>query len=95
MDLFKKAYYRSFQAAFHVGSRCLRWRRPILISGPGSVEKIPELLEREKAGKVMIVTGPTVGKRLGPSITAALDRAGAGWRPTPPWTQWTRSRSCI
>ncbi|MBQ9250181.1 MAG: iron-containing alcohol dehydrogenase [Oscillospiraceae bacterium] len=72
----KKAYYRSFQAVFNVGARALYWRRPIPVSGVGSVQKIPELLKKEKVSKVMVVTGPTVGKRLAPRILAELDKAG-------------------
>ncbi|MBR1456055.1 MAG: iron-containing alcohol dehydrogenase [Oscillospiraceae bacterium] len=75
----KKAYYRSFQAVFNVGARCLYWRRPIPVSGIGSVQKIPELLKREKVSKVMVVTGPTVGKKLAPKILAELDRAGIAY----------------
>ena len=79
MESVKKAYYRSFQAVFNVGARCLYWRRPIPVSGPGAVRKIPELLKREKVGKVMVVTGPTVGKRLAPRILRELDAAGIAW----------------
>lgn len=76
MGAIKKAYYRSFQAVFNVGARALYWRRPIPVSGVGSVQKIPELLKKEKVGKVMVVTGPTVGKRLAPRILTELDKAG-------------------
>ena len=79
MGAVKKAYYRSFQAVFNVGARCLYWRRPIPVSGIGSVQKIPELLKREKVSKVMVVTGPTVGKKLAPKILAELDRAGIAY----------------
>ena len=76
MGAIKKAYCRSFQAVFNVGARALYWRRPIPVSGIGSIQKIPELLKKEKVSKVMVVTGPTVGKRLAPRILAELDRAG-------------------
>ena len=76
MGAVKKAYYRSFQAVFNVGARCLYWRRPIPVSGVGSIRKIPELLKKEKVGKVMVVTGPTVGKKLAPKILTELDGAG-------------------
>lgn len=79
MDPVKKAYYRSYQAVFNVGARCLPWRRPIPVSGMGSAAKIPELLEKEQIKKALLVTGPTVGKRLGPRITAELDRAGIAY----------------
>lgn len=79
MGAVKKAYYRGFQAAFNVGARFLRWRRPIPVSGPGSVKRIPELLEKEKVKRVMIVTGPTVGKKLAPKILAELESAGIAY----------------
>ena len=72
MAFVKKAYYRGFQAVFNVGARCLYWRRPIPVSGVGSVQKIPELLGKEKVQKVMVVTGPAVGKKLAPKILAEL-----------------------
>ena len=79
MGAVKKAYYRSFQAVFNVGARCLPWRKPIPVSGPGSIGKIPELLRKEKVGKVMVVTGPTIGKKLAPAILRALDEAGIAY----------------
>ena len=44
--MIEKAYYRSFQAVFNIGARCLYWRRPVEVSGTGSSEKIPELLKK-------------------------------------------------
>ena len=79
MGQVEKAYYRAFQAVFNVGARCLNWRRPIPVSGPGSVQKIPELLKQEKVGSVMVVTGPTVGKKLAPKILTRLERAGIAY----------------
>ena len=76
MSAIQTAYYRSFQAVFNIGARLLPWRRPIPVSGPGSVGKIPELLKKEGVKKAMLVTGPTVGRKLAPKILAALDGAG-------------------
>ena len=75
----KKAFYRSFQAVFNVGARCLYWRKPIPISGPGSIARIPELLKKEKVRRALVVTGPTVGKKLAPKILAELDKAGIAY----------------
>ena len=79
MGAVNKAYYRSFQAVFNVGARCLYWRRPIPVSGVGAVQKIPEILKKEKVQKVMVVTGPTVGKKLAPKILKELDSAGIAY----------------
>ena len=77
--MFEKAYYRSFQAVFNIGARCLYWRRPVELSGPGSMDKIPEILRKENVKKAMIVTGPSVGKKLAPRITETLEAAGITW----------------
>ena len=79
MSTIKTAYYRSFQAVFNVGARLLYWRRPIPVSGVGSIQKIPEILKKEGVKKVMVVTGPTVGKRLAPKILTELDAAGIAY----------------
>ncbi|MBQ6465375.1 MAG: iron-containing alcohol dehydrogenase [Oscillospiraceae bacterium] len=79
MSFAKNAYYRSFQAVFNVGARCLYWRRPIPVSGVGAIQKIPELLEKEKVSRVMVVTGPTVGRKLAPKILKELDAAGVSY----------------
>ncbi len=79
MESAKKAYYRSFQAVFNIGARCLYWRRPVPVSGIGAIRKIPELLKQERVDKVMVVTGPTVGKRLAPGILSELDAAGIAY----------------
>ena len=62
--MIKKAYYRSFQAVFNVGARCLVWRRPIPVSGAGSIREIPGILKKENVTKAMVVTGPNIGKKL-------------------------------
>ena len=74
--MLEKAYYRTFQAVFNIGSRCMNWPTPALYTGPGSIEKIPELLDKEKVRNVMVVTGPSVGKKLAPRILSLLDHAG-------------------
>ena len=47
MSKVQTAYYRSFQAVFNVGARLLYWRKPIPVSGVGSIAKSPELLKKE------------------------------------------------
>ncbi len=79
MSKIETFYDRGFQAVFNLGARCLPWRRPIPVSGVGAVRRIPELLSAEQVEKVMVVTGPTVGKKLAPKILAELDGAGIAW----------------
>lgn len=76
MSNLKKAYYRSFQTVFDLGARCLPWRKPITISGEGSVSKIPELFKKHGNKKVMVVTGRTVGKTIAPPIMESLNAVG-------------------
>ena len=70
--MFNKVYCRSFQAVFNVGAGLMKWPRPEVISGPGSIEKIPELLNKENVKNVMIVTGPSIGKKLAPKICGII-----------------------
>ena len=74
--MLEKAYYRSFQAVFNVGSRLMNWPRPEVISGSGCIEKIPDLLKRENVRNVMVVTGPSIGKKLAPQILEEIEKAG-------------------
>ena len=74
--MLEKAYCRSFQAVFNVGSRLMPWHKPNIVSGPGSIGKIPELLLRENVKNVMFVTGPSIGKKLAPKILSSLEDAG-------------------
>ena len=76
MDIVKKTYYRTFQAVFNVGARALYWRKPIPVTGVGSVSKIPDILKKCKVKKAMVVTGPTIGKTLAPMILKELHSAG-------------------
>lgn len=76
MSNLKKAYYRSFQTVFDLGARCLPWRKPITVSGEGSVSKIPELFKKHGNKKVMVVTGRTVGKTIAPPIMESLNAVG-------------------
>lgn len=76
MGKLNTAYCRVFQAIFNVGARFLYWRKPIQVSGVGSIAKIPELLKKENVHKAMVVTGPSVGKKLAPQILEKLDAEG-------------------
>ncbi len=51
----KKIYCRVFQACFALGARLLPWRRPECITGAGSLERLPGLLQSAGCKKPMIV----------------------------------------
>ena len=46
---------------------------------PDSAKKIPEVLKELNVNKVMIVTGPTVGRTIVPPIAENLERHGIGY----------------
>ena len=79
MDAVKNAYYRTYQFFFDIGARFLNWRKPITVTGEGSLAKAPELFKKNGVKKVMIVTGRTVGKTIAPVAKAALDKAGIAY----------------
>jgi alcohol dehydrogenase len=47
---------RLYQAVFRAVSPLLPWREPQLISGPGSIRSLPELMRREKLNHPLVVT---------------------------------------
>ena len=52
---------------------------PKVVSGADSAKKIPEVLKELNVNKVMIVTGPTVGRTIVPPIAENLERHGIGY----------------
>ncbi|WP_347862348.1 hypothetical protein U0355_04015 [Salimicrobium sp. PL1-032A] len=48
--------YRSFQKTMHLSSRFLPWRRPELLEGEKSTERLVESLKKEGFERVLIVT---------------------------------------
>lgn len=53
--LLKRIYCRVFQACFGLGARVLPWRKPECITGAGSLESLPGLLQSAGCKKPMIV----------------------------------------
>jgi len=49
-------FCRIFQFFFNIGARFLPWRKATPIEGPGSIDKIPELLHKLNSKKPMLVT---------------------------------------
>lgn len=56
MNIFKKVYCRIFQAGFYIAMPLMPWRKPKLITGEGSVAKLPELIKSLNIKSVLIVT---------------------------------------
>ena len=79
IEKIKRAYYRSFQGVFGVGEKFMSWRKPELVTGPGSTREIPRLLADAGVTKPMLVTGPNIAKTIGKRIMELLDEAGIGF----------------
>jgi len=56
------SYYRLYQVVFRLAMPFLPWRKPVLLEGPGSVKKLPDLLEELRIKSVLIVTDSTLLK---------------------------------
>ena len=52
----KHMYYRLYQGVFRVAVNFLDWTPPKIISGPGSVKKLPQVIKEKGLKKMMIVT---------------------------------------
>lgn len=76
LEKVKRAYYRTFQGVFGVGEKFMAWRKPELVTGPGSIREIPRLLADAGVTKPMLVTGPNIVKTIGKRILELLDEAG-------------------
>ena len=63
-----KLYYRANQAVMRQLSRTLSFREPELLSGPGSLKKLPEVMKGRGMDKVLIVTGKVLTKLGMPAI---------------------------
>ncbi|WP_139355783.1 iron-containing alcohol dehydrogenase [Clostridium felsineum] len=59
----KNMYYRTNQFIFSKAQKLLPWRMPKLISGEGSLLKLPEQVKKDGLKKVMIVTSAGFIKR--------------------------------
>lgn len=51
-----KIYYRSYQQVMKVAMYCLPWKEPFLLTGPGSIKKLPSLINEKGLSSILIVT---------------------------------------
>ncbi|WP_310939844.1 iron-containing alcohol dehydrogenase [Clostridium sp. SHJSY1] len=56
----KKGYYRMYQAAFRTALKMLKYKEQSIISGEGSVGKLPLVLKDRNIDNVLIVTGKII-----------------------------------
>jgi len=73
----KKIWYRVFQFVLTSGMYLMPWRQPELLSGPGSIKKLPAFIKSKGVKNVLIVTD-SVLRKLGllDSFFAACDAEG-------------------
>ena len=73
----QKIWYRLFQFVLTSAMYLMPWRQPKLLTGPGSIQKLPEFIKSKGVKKVLIVTD-SVLRKLGllDSFFAACDKAG-------------------
>lgn len=71
-----KIYCRVFQFFMNIGARFFPWRKAIRVEGPGSINKIPELLAEEKVKKPIVVTDNGLVKAgIAAKIIGVLEKA--------------------
>ncbi|SHJ83207.1 Alcohol dehydrogenase, class IV [Clostridium cavendishii DSM 21758] len=58
----KKGYYRTIQAAARVGTKIVKFKIPELVSGAGSVNKLPDIMKEQRIDKVLIIVSRTIVK---------------------------------
>lgn len=58
----KKAYYRSAQAILRTGIKFVKFKEPQLISGAGTINKLPDVIKDKQISKVMIIVSKTINK---------------------------------
>lgn len=66
------AWCRSFQGVLKIGNYFMGYRMPNYLEGPGSVERLPQLLKDKKINDVLVVTGASLLRRgmLDPMLKA-------------------------
>ncbi len=77
MNKLYACYCRGYQAAFRVATKVLDWTGPRLITGAGSVKKLPSVIKADKIDNVLIVTDKVLhGLGLLDSLKAGLEEKG-------------------
>ncbi len=73
-------YCRAYQGAFRVGTKFFNWRKPQIISGAGSVKKVPTLIKEMGISRVLVVTDKgLMGIHLLDSLFEGLKNEGISY----------------
>ena len=77
MTSFYKAYCRVFQKVMFIAECFMPWGEPFMLTGPGSIRKLPNLIKEKGLKKVLIVTDKGLtGLGLLNSLYEEMDNAG-------------------
>ena len=80
MTTFEKAFCRVYQKVMFVFTLFLDWSEPQMLTGPGSVKKLPALIKEKGLSKVLIVTDKgLMGLGLLNGLFEELDKTGIGY----------------
>jgi len=58
----KKIYYRTVQAVVRTGAKLVHFKEPKLITGAGSVNKLPDIMQKQNIKKALIIVSKTIMK---------------------------------
>lgn len=75
----QKTFYRTYQSAFKIvmGTNFFNWKEPVLLEGPGSIRKLPELIKSKGLKNVLVVTDKGLtGLHLLDGLYEELDKSG-------------------
>lgn len=76
-NIFVRCGCRIYQSIFYVASFLMNFREPKVVSGPGSVKKIPTILREKKITRVLLVTDQGLYKlQLHQPVVDALQEGG-------------------
>jgi len=62
MNIFQKAWYRTYQKTIYAVSPFLAWRQPKLLDLEGGIKDLPKFIKEQGFGSVMLVTDPMLMK---------------------------------
>jgi alcohol dehydrogenase len=75
-----KLYCRTVQLAFKLGAHFLAWRKPELLEGEHSLDRLPELIKKRGLRHVLLVTDQGIAKLgLMNTLLEGLDAAGINY----------------
>ena len=81
MTIFEKAYCRIYQKVIFLVEFFLPWGEPEMLTGPGSIRKLPEFVKSKGVDNVLVVTDKgLMGIHLLDSLFEELDKAGVEYK---------------